>query len=170
MRRHAAKGVLKGGPSERRSLPRKDGLLSAVIADLNGETTSDCVIRDINTRSAQISFARTLPIGVQIYLLDANNKAAHLARVVWARSARAGLFFIESHAIGSRLPPKLKFLWRLFLEVKSREVYRLVATGIPIELALYTAGLAGEDLHEVARYARVEKRTEILLRLARRVR
>jgi hypothetical protein len=156
-------------PSERRTLPRKEALLSAVVADVNGETATDCVIRDINARSAQISFARTLPIGAQIYLLDVNNKTAYLARVVWARSGRAGLLFIESHAIGLRLPTKLKFLWRLFLEAKLREVYRLVATGIPLELALSTVGLAEEHLHQMVRYASVEKRTEILLRLARRV-
>lgn len=169
MRRNAVKVALNAAPSERRRLPRKEALLGAVVADVDGETASDCVIRDINARSAQISFSRTLPIGSQIYLLDANNKAAYLARVVWGRSGRTGLLFIESHAIGLGLPPKLKFLWRLFLEAKLREVYRLVATGIPLELALSTAGLAEEHLHQMARYASVEKRTEILLRLAKRV-
>jgi type II secretory pathway component PulF len=61
----------------------------------------------------------------------------------------------------------LKFLWRLFLEAKLREVYRLVARGIRFELALSTAGLAEEHLHQMARYATAEKRIEILLRLAR---
>ena len=155
-------------PSERRTLPRKETLLNAVVADVNGETATDCIIRNFNARSAQISISKTLPIGAQIYLLDANNKAAHLARVVWGRSGRAGLVFIESHTIGLGLPHKLKFLWRLFLEAKLKEVYRLVATGIPLELALSTVGLAEEHLHQIARYASVEKRTESLLRLARR--
>ena len=167
MRRNAVKVAIDAHSSEQRRLPRKQTLLCAVIADVNGETASDCIIRDINARSAQISFTRPLPLGAQIYLLDANNKAAHLARVVWRRSGRAGLSFIESHTIGLGLPPPLKFLWKLFLEAKFREVYRLVAAGIQIELALSTVGLDEEHLRQMARYGRVEKRFEILLRLAR---
>jgi hypothetical protein len=153
--------------SERRKLPRKQTLLSAVVVDVTGATASDCIIRDINARSAQIRVSKTLPIGAQIYLLDANNKTAHLARVVWRRSDLAGLSFVESYAIGLGLAPSLKFLWKLFLESKFKEVYRLVSAGVPIELALSTAGLDEEHLREMSRYGRVEKRFEILLRLAK---
>jgi len=165
MRKSAVKNTV---PSDQRTLPRKKALLSAVVCDVNGENESDCVIRDINARSAQIVFSKPLPIGTHVYLLDINNKAAHLARVVWGRSGRAGLVFIESHVIGLKLPPRLKFLWRLFLEAKLREVYRLVSTGVSIDLALSTVGLTEEHLHQMSRYARVDKRTEILLRLAMR--
>ena len=119
------------------------------------------------TPGAQVGLSKPLPIGAQIYLLDANNKVAHLARVVWRRSDRAGLSFIESHAIGFRMPPSLRFLWKLFLESKFKEVYRLVSGGVPIELALSTTGLDEEHLRQMSRYGRVEKRFEILLRLAK---
>ena len=167
MRRNAAKVALQADASERRKLPRKKALLCAVVVDLTGETASDCTIQDINARSAQVGLSKPLPIGAQIYLLDANNKVAHLARVVWRRSDRAGLSFIESHAIGFRMPPSLRFLWKLFLESKFKEVYRLVSGGVPIELALSTTGLDEEHLRQMSRYGRVEKRFEILLRLAK---
>jgi hypothetical protein len=165
-KRGVKKATPKLDPSEQRSLPRKRSLLSAVVVALDGTTASECTIEDINARSAQISYAKSLPIDSQIYLVDASNKAAHLARVVWRRSGRAGLSFIESHRIGLGLPPRLKFLWKAFLETKFKEIYRLVSSGVPIDLALSTAGVTEEHLREMARYGRFEKRFEILLRLA----
>ena len=167
MRRNAAKVALQADPSERRKLPRKKALLCAVVVDITGETASDCTIQDINARSAQVGLSKSLPIGAQIYLLDVGNKAAYLARVVWRRSDRVGLSFIESHAIRLGMPSSLRFLWKLFLESKFKEVYRLVSGGVPIELALSTAGLDEEHLRQMSRYGRVEKRFEILLRLAK---
>jgi hypothetical protein len=170
MRRTATKAARQGSSSEKRKLPRKKALLSAVIAELDGGSPMDCCIRDTTASSAQVSCSQTLPIGAQVYLLDTNNKAAHLARVVWCRSGRAGLDFIDSHAIGLALPAKLKFLWRLFLEAKLKEVYRLVAAGKALDLALSTAGLSEEHLQYMGRYVVAEKRFEILLRLARQPR
>ena len=158
---------VKTDPSERRTLPRKGALMDAVVADLKGENAIDCMIRNINARSAQITFSNDLPIGTQIYLVDTNNKVAYLARVVWNRSYRAGLHFIQRHPLGLGLAPRVKFLWRLFLEAKLREVYRLVTTGIPLELALSTAGLTREQLNQAGQYGRAEKRFEILFRIAR---
>jgi len=166
MPKRGVKAAPKTDPSEQRKLPRKRSLLSAVVVALDGTTTSECTIQDINARSAQISYAKSLPVDSQIYLVDASNKAAHLARVVWRRSGRAGLSFIESHRIGLGLPPRLKFLWKAFLETKFKEIYRLVSSGVPIDLALSTAGVNEEHLREMARYVRFEKRFEILLRLA----
>jgi len=165
-KRGTKKAVPIKDPSEQRSLPRKSSLLSGVIVALDETTASECTIQDINARSAQISYSATLPVDSQIYLVDVGNKAAHLARVVWRRSGRAGLSFIESYRFGLGLPPKLKFLWKAFLESKFKEVYRLVSSGVPIDLALSTAGVNAEHLREMARYLRFEKRFEILLRLA----
>ena len=105
MRRTDAKTARQRNPYERRKLPRKKALLSAVLSDVDGGSASDCVIRDTTATSAQISCTNTPAIGARVYLLDANNKAAHLARVVWCCSGRAGLAFIESHAIGKELRP-----------------------------------------------------------------
>jgi len=109
-------------------------LLSGVVADVNGEKASDCIIQDMHAHGAQIGLSKKLPMGAQIYLLDTSNRTAYLASVAWNNSHRAGLSFVQSHAIGFALPPKLKFLWRLLLEAKLREVDRIVAKGIPLEL------------------------------------
>ena len=58
----------------------------------------------------------------------------------------------------------------MFLEAKLKEVYRLVAAGKALDLALSTAGLSEEHLEYMSRYAVAEKRFEVLLRLARQPR
>jgi hypothetical protein len=167
MPKKAARAAVKTEGSERRSLPRKRALMDAVVVDLKGSNAVDCVIRDINARSAQITFSNDLPVGTQLYLLDTANKAAYQARVVWRRFDRAGLYFVQRHLLNWWLPARLKFLWRLFLEAKTREVYRLVTAGIPLELALSTAGMTRDQLNHMAQYGRSEKRFEILFRIAR---
>jgi hypothetical protein len=160
--------VTKNG--DNRALPRKTALLNAVIAGRNGENPVDCLILDINARSAQITVSDSLRVGMQVYLLDPDNKLAHLARVVRCRGERAGLQFIQTHVLGMGLAPNVKFLWRLFLEAKFREVYRLVTTGVPLELALSTAGVDEDKLRQMARYVSSDKRFEILFRLGRHAR
>ena len=154
--------------SEQRRLPRKNALLSGILSDLNGETASDCTIQDINARGAAIGIPGKLPIGAQAYLLDTGNRAAHLSRVVWSNADRSGLLFVQSYAMGFGLPPRMRFLWRLLLEAKLRQVDRAVAMGIQAGLALSTVGLTREHVHQLARYAGTDKRfRRLLLRAGR---
>lgn len=166
-KKKAVQAAANTDPFERRTLARKSALMDAVVADLTGENAVDCTIRNINARSAQITFSNEIPVGAHIYLVDTSNKVAYLARVVWNRFDRAGLYFVQRHALGLGLAPRLKFLWRLFLEAKLREVYRVVSTGIPLELALSTTGLTRDQLNQMSQYGRLEKRFEVLFRIAR---
>jgi len=152
-----------GPPAEPRRLPRKSVLLSGVLVDLDGERAIDCAIVDINAGGAAIGMPRKLPIGGQVYLLDTGNRAAHLARVVWNNANRSGLAFLRSYAMGPGLPPRMRVLWRLFLEAKLRQADRAVAMGIDAELALGTVGLTREHVHQMARYANGDKRFQQLL-------
>jgi hypothetical protein len=166
---NASEVPLEPDPSERRRWPRKEGLLSGVVADVNGEISFDCTILDMNPQGAQIAFSDKLPLGEQIYLLDISNLTAYLASVAWNNSDRAGLSFVQSCAIGLALPPGLKFLWRLFLEAKLRELDRVVAKGVPVGLAFRTIGLSDADLDQMARHAGTDKKFERLLLLAKRL-
>ena len=169
MHRKAPNPAPEPASSEQRRLPRKAVLLSGVLADLNGEKTSDCAIRDINARGAAIGHSQKLPIGAQVYLLDTGNRAAHLANVVWSNTDRSGLLFVQTYAMGPGLPPRLRFLWRLLLEAKLRQADRAVAMGISAELALGTVGLTREHVHQMARYAGADKRFQSLLLRAGRL-
>jgi PilZ domain-containing protein len=166
---HRLRVLLDIDPSERRQWPRKTVLLSAVIADLNGENACNCMIRDMSAGGAQISLSRSLQKGEQIYLVDASNRAAHLAKVAWTDSDRAGLSFVRSYAINLGLPSRLKFFWRLLLEAKLKEVDRIVAAGVSMGLAFRSVGLANEHLHQMARHASGDEKFERLLFQAKRL-
>jgi len=144
-------------------------LIRAIVADLNGENVSDCTIRDVSMGGAQISVSRNLQKGEQTYLVDAGNRAAHLAKVMWTSADRAGLSFSRSHAIGLGLSPQLKFLWRLLLEAKLSDVDRIVAAGISIGLAFKSVGLTNELLHQMARHAGGDDKFAQLLFHSRRL-
>jgi len=167
MRTKAPKAPLDPDPSERRRLPRKDVLLNAVVAGLDGEIVFDCTIKDMNAGSAQIGFTSEFPLPAQIYLLDASSRTAHLANVSWSNSQSAGLAFVKSYAIGIALQPQFKFLWRLLLGAKLREVYRVVASGVPVGLAFNTVGLSESQLEQMARHAGGDEKFERLLVLAK---
>ena len=154
---------------ERRRLPRKVALMRAVVASVNGDNVFDCMIRDMNTGGAQIDYSKTLSVGEEVYLLDIGNRGAHLAKVVWTNSDRAGLSFLKSYAVGLGLPLPLKFLWRLLLEAKLKEIDRAIRQGIPVGLAFSTVGLAEEDLHRLTPYAAGDEKFELLLLLAKRL-
>jgi len=156
-------------PSERRRWPRKTVLINAIIADPDGENVSECTIRDVSAGGAQISLSSNLQKGQQIYLVDAGNRVAHLAKVMWTSADRAGLSFVRSYAINLGLPPHLKFLWRLLLEAKLRELDRIVASGVSIGLASRSVGLANEHLHQMARHASGDDKFSQLLFRAKRL-
>jgi hypothetical protein len=149
--------------SEKRKLPRKAGVLTGVLVDVNGEDPSDCIIRDINAHGVAIVHPKKLPVGAQIYLLDTGNRAAHLARVIWNHADRSGLFFVRSYKMGLGLPPKLKFLWRLLLEAKLQQAERAVAAGIRTDVAFSSVDLTREQVYQMAPHARADMSFQRLL-------
>jgi hypothetical protein len=169
MRRNAQSDVTNAAPSEQRRLPRKNVLLSGVIADAKGEATSECIIRDMHAQGAAVSVLKPLQVGAHVLLLDTGNGTAHEARVAWSRANRSGLSFTRSYTMGLGLPPALKFLWRLLFEAKLRQAERAVASGVSAKLALGASGLTREFIHQVARRAMPDKKFPQLLRRARRL-
>jgi hypothetical protein len=156
-------------PSERRKPPRKNVFLGGILVDVDGRESSDCVIRDIHARGAAISLCRTLPTGAQTILLDTGNRVAHFARVVWSHAGSSGLLFVRTYPMSKGLPPRLAFLWKLLLEANLLQARRAVATGIRADVALASTGLTREQIHLIARYARTNRRVQLLLESARRL-
>ena len=150
--------------SEQRRLPRKQVLLSGVIADLQSEQSWVCTIHDINARGAAVGVGGRMPVGAQLYLLDTESRNAHLARVMWSNYERSGLLFDRSYAMGFGLPPTMRFLWRLLLEAKLKQADRAVAMGVAARLALDSVGLTSEEMHQMTRHASADKRFQKLLK------
>lgn len=141
--------------------------LSAILIDIDGKGSSDCVIRDINPRGASITLCKTLPTGAQTILLDRSNRVAHFARVVWSSGERSGLLFVRSYPMNKHLPARLAFLWTFLLEANLLQAQQAVARGIPAGVALASIGLTREHMHQIARCARSSRRVQHLLESAR---
>jgi hypothetical protein len=110
--------------AEKRRAPRKIVLSGAVVADSNGQNPCACTIRDISKFGAQISLPKQLPVGGEIYLVDASNRVAHSAKVAWSDSDRTGLAFVRTYALDQALPPQLRFVKKLLADAKLRKVER----------------------------------------------
>ena len=151
---------------EQRRLPRKNVLLSGVLINASGETGSECIIRDMHSSGAAISVSRPLQVGGRVFLLDIANAAAHDARVAWSRADRYGLSFTRNYVMGLGLPPALRFLWRFLFEARLRQAERAIASGAEADLALGTAGITREYIHQMSRYASSDKRLLQLLQRA----
>ena len=132
---------------ERRRLPRsKKVLFSGVITDLDGKTVLDCTIRDLSAEGAQIALANDVPVNSEAYLLDARNRVAHRARVVWSDAGRCGLAFVHTLDLSHPLPSELTFLHRILVETKLRQILRLTQQGISAEDARAIVGIEEEQL------------------------
>src|SRR5687768_15971375 len=129
-RRKAPKAAVDPPSPDQRWLPRKDALLDGELADADGAAASECIIRNIHGLGASLSLERPLSLNAQVVLLDTSNEAAHVARVIWSKADRVGLSFIRSYAVGSRLPHRMRFVWRLLFEAKLRQLERAVTAGI----------------------------------------
>jgi hypothetical protein len=132
--------------AERRRLPRsKRVLFSGVIVDLAGKAVLDCTIRDLSVDGAQVAVAKQLSANSEVYVVDAHNRAAHRARVVWSASDRAGLSFLATIDLSRELPPQLDFLKRVLLETKLRQIMKLTRQGVSSETAKAMVGLDKEE-------------------------
>jgi len=168
-RKETPNAALDPPSPDQRWLLRKDALLDGVLADADGAAASECIIRNIHVLGASLSLERTLSISAQVVLLDTSNEAAHVARVVWSNADRAGLSFVRSYAMGSGLPHKMKFLWRLLFEAKLRQADRAVAAGISRESAVGTIGLTKQYIRRMAPHAAGDEPFQRLLLGAERL-
>jgi hypothetical protein len=87
--------------------------------------------------------------------------------VVWSNFNLAGLSFSQRHVIGAGLPPGLKFIWRLALEAKLKEVEGVLAMGVPVEQACSSVGFAEGDLDQMARHMDGDEKFELVLHHAK---
>ena len=154
---------------ERRLMSRKRVLLSGAIADANGENATDCTIRDMTARGAQVQLPRTLQLGAEVYLVDTRNEVAHLATVAWIKTDRTGLSFVRSYSLELTLPPPLEFLGRLLIEVKLRQVRALIERGVPVEEATRVVGLTEDYLERFGKRGLFSEKVALLLHQAKRL-
>jgi hypothetical protein len=171
MRKNSSEARIRLVADERRHLPRKRVLLSGVIADRSGMNAVDCLIRDINVRGAQVQSPMKVQLGEELFLLNTRNETAHLATVAWIKRDRAGLSFVRSYALEGTLPPRLEFLWKLFLDAKFRQISALIERGVPVAEASSVVGLTEHYLERCVKRGafdeKVDEKVELLLHQAK---
>jgi hypothetical protein len=88
---------------------------------------------------------------------------------VWNKADLAGLSFLRGCAVKRGMPPALRFLSRMLLESKLRDIDRLIANGLSVGLAFNSVGLAEEHLHQMASDASGDEKFEQVVIYARRL-
>ena len=169
MTKDASESRLDSISVERRRLPRKRVLLNGVVADANGKNETDCTIRDLTARGAQVQLSKKLQRHADVYLVDTFNEVAHLATVAWVEGSGVGLSFVRSYSLESTLPPPLEFLARLLVEAKLRQVQGLIRRNVPVEEALRVIGLSEEYLERFGMHNVLEDRVGLLLHQAKQL-
>ena len=81
---------------ELRRSPRRRTLLSAKIVSREGVFSTDCAIRNISERGAQVDVQAEMLLPVRFYLVAGRLPVAYDAEVVWKRGQHVGLVFHKS--------------------------------------------------------------------------
>ena len=105
---------------ELRRSPRRRVLLSAKIVSQEGVFSSDCAIRNISERGAQVDVQAEMLLPVRFYLVAGRLPVAYDAEVVWKRGKHVGLVFHQSFELAEENSAP-RFVQRLFQELRPRE-------------------------------------------------
>jgi hypothetical protein len=127
---------------ERRNERRRRVLFFGKISDATGAQVAECAISNVSPKGAQVRLYADHSFPDRVYLIDAKTQSAHLADVIWRRGERWGLSFVETYDLEKAVPERLKFLKRLFIDTKLRQIEVLEGKGFTLEEALDAIGTA----------------------------
>ncbi|HEU5016406.1 MAG TPA: PilZ domain-containing protein [Pseudolabrys sp.] len=88
---------------ERRKLERQRTFLGAVILSNERASTMECVVRNLSSKGARLSFYETQTIPARFELAINRKKSTHYARIAWRGPTEAGLAF-ENEAVNAPVP------------------------------------------------------------------
>jgi len=94
--------------AERRVVVRQRTFLKGVLSFHNGNASTDCIVRDLNGRGAQIELP--FPLAPEVCDLLVPSRELRLrARAVWRNGARRGLHFEAAETTAATKPmPRVK--------------------------------------------------------------
>lgn len=91
--------------AERRAVARQRTFLNGVLSFHSGNSSEDCVVRDLSERGAQIELAH--PAAPEICdLLVPSRGLRRRARMVWRNAGRRGLRFEAAEPVPTLKPRK----------------------------------------------------------------
>jgi hypothetical protein len=106
--------------AERRAAPRKRALLTGHVAYGDGAFSLGCTIKDISATGARIAIpvSRTTPLSMM--LIDVRDGIVFDAVLKWRTYNEIGLAFRNQYPLKGDLPNDLRFLRRLWNELRAR--------------------------------------------------
>jgi hypothetical protein len=129
------------------------------ISDATGAKVADCAISNVSPKGAQVRLYADHSFPNRVYLIDAKTQSAHLAQVIWRRRERWGLRFVETLDLEKAVPTNLKFLKRLFIDSKLRQIEVLEGKGFTLEEALDAIGTTRTDYERWRRESLLREQT-----------
>ena len=102
--------------ASQRSARRQKALLPAVIASLDGQTSFDCVIKDLSAAGAKLTIPKSAKPAGLFFFINVRDRLAHRASIVWQSENSIGLRYHDTLSLSTGLDPSLHFLNRLWLQ------------------------------------------------------
>jgi hypothetical protein len=87
------------GPAEKRASPRRWRLQSGRISAADGGFSVPCTIVDLSDDGARVRIEETLNLPPTVYLIDARDRVAYTAVLVWSAQPEHGLQFLMKEAL-----------------------------------------------------------------------
>ena len=125
---------------ERRNERRRRVLFFGKLSDETGTRVVECGISNVSAAGAQVRLYAEHSLPDQVYLIDAKTSSAHWAEIIWRRGLRWGLSFAETYDLEKDVPEKQKFLKRILVETKLRQIEVLEGKGFTLDEALDAVG------------------------------
>ena len=118
--------VTQVSAQQRRTAPRLRSLIAARIAYNNGQSTFDCLIRDLSESGAKLAISALAALPDTFDLIIPRDNRTHRARAMWRRANELGVRF-EEHSHECVSPPQSEAALRARVRELEAEVARLQA-------------------------------------------
>lgn len=106
---------IAGRPVERRPKPRKQVLLTGILASIDGESSVHCTIRDLSETGARVIAAKGVRFPPAFYLINIRDRVAYETWLVRSEGLEAGVVFGKTLPLSGLTDPALAFLKRMWM-------------------------------------------------------
>ena len=113
-------------PAQQRRTPRLRSLIAARIVFNNGQSTFECLIRDLSESGAKLAISALAPVPDTFDLIIPRDNRIHRARAMWRRANELGVRF-EEPSSECASPPQSEAALRARVRELEAEVTRLQA-------------------------------------------
>jgi hypothetical protein len=100
--------------------PRVRTFLTGKLVHGDGAFSVDCTVRDISEGGAKVMLIQNQSLPPSVFLVVVKYCTAYQSEIVWANFPARGLKFLARYKLDRPVPKNLKYLRRLWLELRPR--------------------------------------------------